>query len=95
MAANSFIPDITSGREFTGLKGSITSEVLDRLAAFSEQHAEPEICDHLYAVLEGELTVAWYDAFDGPLLVNRVVSEIQVKEFARGMGVEPTQWNAG
>lgn len=72
-----------------------TSEVLDRLAALSKQHAEPEICDHLYAVSEGELTVAWHDAFDGPLLVSSVVSETQVKEFAQGVGVEPTQWNAG
>ena len=153
MATDSFIPDITSGWEFTGLKDTtlflrnvgailspgavlvleegsmardvrsfveqhavpalgrlrpdtiwprsrwhwvpITPEVLDGLAALSTHHAEPEICDHLYAVSEGELTVAWHDAFDGPLLVSNVVSETQVKEFAQAVGVEPTQWNAG
>lgn len=154
MSIDSFIPDITSGWKFTGLKDStlflrnvgavlppgsalvleedsmardvrsfveehavpaagrlrpgtiwprsrwhwvpMTSEVLEGLAALSEHHAEPEICDHLYAVSEGELRVTWYDAFDGPLLVSSVIPEAQVKEFAQAVGLEPTQWmNAG
>jgi len=73
----------------------VNPEVLDGLAALSKRHAEPEICDHLYTVSEGELTAMWHDAFDGPLLVSSVVSKTQVREFAQAVGVEPTQWNAG
>jgi hypothetical protein len=71
-----------------------SSEVLDGLARLSERHAEPEMCDHLYAVSDGCLVVAWHDAFDGPLVVSSGISEERVRHFGRAVGITPSRWQA-
>jgi hypothetical protein len=71
-----------------------SGEVLDGLARLSERHAEPEMCDHLYAVSNGYLVVAWRDAFHGPLVVSSAISEDRVRTFGRAVGITPSQWQA-
>lgn len=69
-----------------------TPEILNGLATLSERHAAPEICDHLYAVVDGRLAIVWYDVFDDPLRVSSAVPEAQVSEFAQAVGIEPAEF---
>lgn len=70
-----------------------TPEILEGLARLSTHCAEPEVCDHLYAVHDGRLTLAWYDAFSDPLLVSAEVPTDHIVAFGAAVRVPPVSWH--
>lgn len=61
-------------------------ELLTLLAALSERHAEPELCDHLHIFRLAEPLLSWHDAFDDPILVSDSVPELRARLFAARFG---------
>jgi hypothetical protein len=57
-----------------------------QLAQAARHHAEPEICCHLHFYCDDEPLAQWFDAFDDPLLVSKVISRDRLEEFSRAAG---------
>jgi hypothetical protein len=74
-------------RRFT-LRAS--SSLFTQLAKAAAHHAEPEICSHLHFYRDVEPLAQWFDAFDDPLLVSKVIPRERVEDFARAAGGELT-----
>jgi len=59
-----------------------TSENLKAIAAFLEQHAQPEVCDHVHVYSEGKVLLWWHDAlFRDPFLVSKTIPEQELRTF--------------
>ena len=69
-----------------------TSETLSGLVTLSSNHASPEICEHLYAVLDGRLILIWTDAFSDPLMISAELPADSVAAFGRAVKLQPEQW---
>ena len=67
---------------------SMVPEVAQELAALTEHHAIPEICDHLHAYKDGRVLLQWHDAFDEKLLIAQDVAEEKVADFCRLLGAK-------
>ena len=50
-----------------------------QLSEAAAQHAEPEICSHVHLYHDSEPLAHWFDAFDDPLLVSKVVPRERVE----------------
>ena len=61
-----------------------------QLADAAAHHAEPEICSHLHFYLDVEPLAHWFDAFDDPFLVSKVIPRERLEEFSRAAGGELT-----
>jgi hypothetical protein len=57
-----------------------------RLSEAAAHHAEPEICSHLHLYREGDPLLHWFDAFDCPVLVSKVVPRERVERFCTEVG---------
>jgi hypothetical protein len=56
------------------------------LADAAAHHAEPEMCSHLHWYRDAEPLAHWFDAFDDPLLVSKVIPRERLERFARAAG---------
>jgi hypothetical protein len=65
------------------------------LAALAEQHAEPELLDHLTLYRDSEELLVWHDAFADVLLVSRTVPESVASSFADDLGLGYSNSRAG
>lgn len=65
-----------------------TDESLSALSELAGHHAAPEICDDLHVYSTERILLEWYDAFDGPLVVDASISEASVQKFCAGLQVE-------
>ena len=65
----------------------ITPENLEGLASLADQHAEPELADHLHVYHGDAVVVQWYDAFSAPLFVSKDTPEEKVREFCVRLGI--------
>jgi hypothetical protein len=63
-----------------------SSALFARLSEAAAQHAEPEICFHLHIYRDSEPLVQWFDAFDDPLFVSKVVPRARVEQFCLAAG---------
>ena len=62
-------------------------QLMVRLSALAQIHAEPELLDHLALYKGNEELLFWHDAFANVLLVSRTVPENVVSEFAAELGL--------
>lgn len=63
-----------------------SSLLLEQLADAARHHAELEICCHLHFYRDAEPLAHWFDAFDGPLFVSKVIPRERLDEFSRAAG---------
>ena len=63
----------------------INAAFIEGLASMTENHAEPEICDHLQAYAGEKIVLAWFDAFHDPLWLTMDIPEIKVEEFCNNL----------
>jgi hypothetical protein len=70
------------------LRVRFASEVLGGLSDLAENHAEPEICDHLHVYRYDDRLMEWYDAFTDPLFIAASVPESRVQRFCKLLRVE-------
>lgn len=68
-----------------------TAEALSAIDELVNTHADPEICNHLYAYVNGMLLLQWHDAFSDPIHVNGIVSPPLIATFCRALGVGPAK----
>jgi len=66
----------------------ITSENLAKLAELSENHAGPEICDHLHVYKNDRMLLQWYDAFDDPFVLSKDIPESKIKVLCDNLGCQ-------
>lgn len=57
-----------------------------QLAAAAAHHAEPEICSHMHFYRNAEPLAHWFDAFDDPFLVSKVIPRERLALFAGAAG---------
>jgi hypothetical protein len=57
-----------------------------QLSEAAAQHAEPEICSHLHFYRDAEPLAHWFDAFDAPLFVSKVIPLGRVEQFCLAAG---------
>ena len=55
---------------------------MNDLALMAENHAEPEMCDHLHLYKDNNLLLEWMDAFSDEILISKTVPEEVVKRFS-------------
>ena len=72
-----------------------SANLVDALAALAEQHAEPELLDHLTLYRDSEELLVWHDAFANLILVSRTVPESVASSFAADLGLEYSSSRAG
>jgi hypothetical protein len=65
-----------------------SSLLFAQLADAAAHHAEPEICSHLHFYWDLEPLAHWFDAFDDPFLVSKMISRERLEEFCRAAGGE-------
>jgi hypothetical protein len=63
-------------------------DFLRALSSLADDHAEPEICDHLHGYNESRILFEWYDAFDDPLFLDTSIPEARVREFCQRLGAK-------
>jgi len=56
------------------------------LSEAAAQHAEPELCSHLHLYRDAEPLAHWFDAFDDPFLVSKVIARDKVDAFCLASG---------
>jgi hypothetical protein len=66
------------------LKASLS--LFAQLAEEAGHHAEPEVCSHLHFYRDGEPLAHWFDAFDDPFLVSKIIPRDRLEEFSRAAG---------
>ena len=66
----------------TKLRCKYSPEFMNELALIAENHAEPELCDHLHLYKNNELLVEWMDAFSDEILVSKAVPKEIVDQFS-------------
>jgi hypothetical protein len=66
----------------------INAAFMEGLARMAENHAEPEICDHLQAYTGEKIVLAWFDAFHDPLWLTMDIPEIKVQEFCNNLNAK-------
>jgi hypothetical protein len=66
-----------------------SEETLTALAELSENHAVPEICDHLFIYREGAVLLSWPD-FPDPkvLMISDAIAEATVARFSSSLGTD-------
>ena len=64
-----------------------SQQLMARLAALAQIHAEPELLDHLALYKKDEEILFWHDAFANVFLVSRTVPESVVSKFAAELGL--------
>jgi hypothetical protein len=72
-----------------------SANLVDALAVLAEQHAEPELLDHLTLYRDSEELLVWHDAFADVLLVSRTVPESVASSFAADLGLGYSSSRAG
>jgi hypothetical protein len=65
-----------------------SSSLFAQLAEAAAHHAEPEICSHLHFYRDAEPLAHWFDAFDDPFLVSKVIPRERLEQFSRAAGGE-------
>lgn len=60
---------------------------METLAEFAQDHAEPELLDHLSLYKEAEALIFWHDAFANVLLISRSTSEEVIAQLALELGL--------
>jgi hypothetical protein len=63
------------------LRVGVSAALLGQLAETAKSHAEPEICTHLHFYRDDEPLVQWFDAFDDPVNVSKLVPRESVERF--------------
>jgi hypothetical protein len=66
---------------------SFQSKLFYELAVLAENHAEPEILDHLYIYQDTKPLLEWHDAFSNAMLLSPILSEESVFNFAKTLGL--------
>jgi hypothetical protein len=61
--------------------------LIAQLATLADQHAEPEVLDHLSLYKGLDELLCWHDAFDNVMLVSRNIPETRVAEFASALSL--------
>ena len=61
-------------------------ELFAQLSEAAAHHAEPEICSHLHFYRDAEPLAHWFDAFDDPLFVSKVIPRWRVEQFCLAAG---------
>jgi len=56
-------------------------QTLSGLMKLANNHAEPELADHLYVYKNQEVLFTWNDAFSDPIYISKKVPEDKVKTF--------------
>jgi hypothetical protein len=64
----------------------ITRESAQGLARLSENHAEPEVCDHLRVYEGNRLILSWHDVPFDPVYFASEVAEERVRRFSTSLG---------
>ena len=67
---------------------SFSPEFMASLALLAEQHAEPELLDHLFLYKGDEPLLEWHDAFANAILISRNVPESIVSGLAKELGLK-------
>lgn len=72
--------------ESTKLRCSFTPALVTELASLAENHAEPELFDHVYLYRGNDPLVWWNDAFEDPIGVSSELQEQTIRAFAARLG---------
>ncbi|HYD47157.1 MAG TPA: hypothetical protein VEB21_02350 [Terriglobales bacterium] len=65
-----------------------TPTLCKELADISQQHAEPELCDHLSLYAGDQPILEWPDAFGNCIWISPAVPENRIRAFAAALGLE-------
>jgi len=71
----------------TKLRCKYSVEFMNELALMAENHAEPEMCDHLHLYKDNNLILEWMDAFSDEILISKTISEEVVKQFSAAIAL--------
>jgi hypothetical protein len=71
----------------TRFRCRLTPSLCEALASASEQHAEPELFDHVFLYAERQALLEWPDAFANCMWIAPSVAEPRVKAFATMLGL--------
>ncbi len=66
----------------------ITPESVRGLATLTENHAEPEVCDHLRVYNGEELILSWHDVPDDPIYITSAIDEEALSKFCQNVNCE-------
>lgn len=61
--------------------------LIAELATLADQHAKPEVLDHLSLHKGSEELLCWADAFDNVMLASRNIPKTRVAEFASALSL--------
>jgi hypothetical protein len=64
----------------------ITGESAQGLARLSENHADPEVCDHLRVYEGNRLILSWHDVPFDPVYFGSEVAEARLRRFSASLG---------
>ncbi len=64
----------------------VTEDTCHTLAAFSQNHAEPEVCSHLRVYRCDKIILSWHDIPVDPFYVAAEISENRLRQFCAALG---------
>jgi hypothetical protein len=65
----------------TKLRCKYSLEFMNELALIAENHAEPELCEHLHLYKGSESIIIWYDAFSDEMHISKKTPQEVVNKF--------------
>ena len=66
----------------------ITVNNLNHLADIAENHAEPEVADHIIVYRDTSVLLEWYDVGSNPIWLARDIAKETADDFGRAIGCE-------
>lgn len=66
----------------------LSEQFIDEISQLSENHAEPELMDHLSIYRGNEALLEWHDAFANAMLLSKSIPESTVAEFSKELGLK-------
>jgi len=69
----------------TKLRCRYSSAFMNELALIAENHAEPELCDHLHIYKDNSPILEWMDAFSDEISISKIIPEEIVNKFSNAI----------
>ncbi|MBI5480007.1 MAG: hypothetical protein HY906_14165 [Deltaproteobacteria bacterium] len=70
---------------------AVDRDTMNGLAELAEEHAAPELADHIVVYRDNRVLLSWYDFVDDPIYLAGEVADEQVEEFCRALAVQATR----
>jgi len=66
----------------------LSEEFINEISQLSQNHAEPELMDHLSVYKGGQAILEWHDAFSNAMLLSKSIPEQTIAAFSKELGLK-------